>query len=257
MKDLDDLGPDLKVGLLLANQIDNFGKTQTENSFPAPLDIFESGVVRVMSSVDEYVEADSSDKLEIKKEREFMHDISDIRSELIMMNEILLEQERIVTSVVERLTSLVKKYKPKLRLWDHDLLSRVENAKKQLKTYQDRVKKIDIDAERVEKTIQDQLNLKRTFATIKDTHTSVQLGEASIKLGEASLLLGKSSLLIGTAVAGFTIVTIIFAPIAFMATLFALPIDKLHQHQVNDVFETKYIARWFGMRTVDSTRKRS
>ena len=218
--------PDLHIGLLLADQIDNFGKTQANDSFPAPLDIFETGVVRVMSSVDEYMEPDTSETLEIKTERGFMHDISDIRSELVMIDEILLEQERIVTSLLTNSNR---------NLGEDELWHKVENAKKQLDTHRNRVKKIDRDAERIEKIIQDQLNLKRTFATIRDTRTS---------------------LLLGTAVIGFTIVTIIFTPIAFMATLFALPIDKIVRNQIKirdtDAFETKYIGKWFGKCTEDN-----
>ena len=214
------------MGLLLADQIDKFGTTQANNRFPAPLDIFEVGVVRVMSSVDEYMGPDNTETPEIKKEREFMHHISDIRSELVMIDEILLEQERIVTSVIRSSTT-------EARGWE--TWHRVENSKKQLETYRDRIKKIDRDAARIEKIIQDQLNLKRTFATIRDTRTS---------------------LLLGTAVIGFTIVTLIFAPIAFMAALFAIPIDKIVKNQVKigdtNVFETSYIGKWFGKCPVDN-----
>ena len=178
-----------------------------------------------MSSVDEYMGPDNSETPDINKEREFMHDISDIRSELIMINEILLEQERIMTSIIKNAPGEEN---------DDRYWGEVKYAMKQLKSYQDRIKKIDRDAERIEKIIQDQLNLKRTFATIRDTRTS---------------------LLLGTAVIGFTIVTIIFAPIAFMATLFALPIDKLVENQVQigdtNAFETKYIGKWFGKCSVD------
>lgn len=48
------------------------------------------------------------------------------------------------------------------------------------------------------------LELKRTYAQVKDAHTS---------------------LLLGTAVVGFTVVTIISAPVAFLTALFALKID--------------------------------
>ena len=179
-----------------------------------------------MSSVDEYMAPDNTETPEIKKEREFMHDISDIRSELVMVDGILLEQERILTSVIESCPTESRSCKG----WPI-----VEDAKKLLETYRDKVKKIDRDAERIEKMIQDQLNLKRTFATIRDTRTS---------------------LLLGTAVIGFTIVTMIFAPIAFMATLFALPIDKIVTNQVKigdtNVFETNYIGKWFGEYSPDN-----
>ena len=177
-----------------------------------------------MSSVDQYVEPDFSETPDIKKEHEFMQNISDIRRELVIIDEILLEQKRIMDSLIKPTLA-----RDPMRDWNE-----VENAKNQLQGYRDRVKKIDRDAERIEKIIQDQLNLKRTFATIRDSHTS---------------------LLLGIAVIGFTIVTIIFAPISFIAVLFVVPIDKLVKHQVmlgdTPVFETNYIRKWFRKYTVN------
>jgi hypothetical protein len=95
--------------------------------------------------------------------------------------------------------------------------------------------KISADAARIEKNIQDELNLKRTFATMDDARTSLSLGIAVI---------------------GFTVITIIFAPLAFVAALFALPLDTFEQRKVKtsddaqekgtDVYTTAYIGKWFG-----------
>ena len=89
--------------------------------------------------------------------------------------------------------------------------------------------KIDRDAERIEKNNQDQLNLKRTYASIGDTRASV---------------------ILGTAVVGFTIITVIFTPLAFMTSLFALPIHELVKYQVTigntNAYATSYIGKWFG-----------
>ena len=90
--------------------------------------------------------------------------------------------------------------------------------------------KIDADAERVEKAVQDKLDLKRTDASIKDAH---------------------SSLLLSTAVIGFTIITIIFAPLAFLTALFALNIDGFDRLQLQgqeSVYSSGEMAAIFGMR---------
>jgi hypothetical protein len=84
-----------------------------------------------------------------------------------------------------------------------------------LKQYQKRIKKIDGDAERVEKNVQDLLNLKRTYASVQDSHAGVLLSVAAI---------------------GFAIVTVIFAPLAFLVGLFALNFqgfDRLRVRQGN------------------------
>jgi hypothetical protein len=109
-----------------------------------------------------------------------------------------------------------------------------------LDTYRKRVVKIDKDAEHIDKIIQDELNLKRTFASMQDARTGMQDAW--------------NSLLLGWAVIGFTIITVLFAPIAFMTSLFALPIDSFLKHQVTStdatgspaaVYSSSYIAWTF------------
>lgn len=89
---------------------------------------------------------------------------------------------------------------------------RVEEATQRLEEYLLRVKKIQSDAERVEKAVQDQLDLKKTYASVKDAH---------------------NSLILSAAVIGFTVITIIFAPLAFLTALFALKVDSFHRLQRN------------------------
>jgi hypothetical protein len=88
---------------------------------------------------------------------------------------------------------------PRLNEWEA-----VESARNRILKYISRINKIDKDAERTQNIVQDKLNLKRAYASIKDSH---------------------SSLLLSTAVIGFTVVTIIFAPLAFLTALFALKIE--------------------------------
>jgi Mg2+ and Co2+ transporter CorA len=213
------------VGLLIARQIGCFGEPQfvaqaltrkgwqSIGRYQSPLDIFEIGVVRVLSVVSDYMLSANKTKVDMDKEASFIHDISDIRSELAMIDEILIQQQQVLSGVMENTPPFPCMAK----------------AHSQLERYRERVTKIDKDAERIEKTIQDQLTLKRTHASMKDARASV---------------------ILGTAVIGFTIITIVFAPIAFIASLFALPISNLvkHQEKVGDanVYPSSYVAGWFG-----------
>ena len=219
--------PDLHIGLLLAHLIDKFGEAQAE-MFQSPLDIFETGVIQVISRVETFMKQPTSVKPDdIIKERDFMHDISDIRSELAMITEILRQQEYILESMIKNASLNFDEQRDPV--W-----AKVVDASQQLDTYRQRVNKIDRDAERIEKNIQDQLNLKRTYASIRDARTSVVLG---------------------TAVIGFTIVTVIFTPLAFMTSLFALPIDNIVKHQVKigdtNAYGTGYIGSWLGKCGID------
>jgi hypothetical protein len=96
-----------------------------------------------------------------------------------------------------------------------------------LPKFQSRVDKIDKDAERVEKWILTQLDLKVKHASLKESRNRTTLS---------------------TAIIGFTVITIIFTPLSFLSTLFALPIESFQQQQqkVGDasVYTRNYIGTW-------------
>lgn len=227
--------PEIHIGLIIVDCILKFGERQFYQSFPAPLDIFEIGVVRILSDTDEYLDPKNLTTLDIHKERELLHDIADIRSELAMIQEIFWQQEQVLDPLLDEMSEEVGSWdplsgpKPKERLQLEVDLERIRSGRTTLLKHRKRSEKIVKDAERIEKMIQDQLNLKRTYASIRDTKTSIVLG---------------------TAVIGFTVITIIFAPLAFLASLSALPVDQFVRKQVT-VGETKayptwYMGKWFG-----------
>jgi Mg2+ and Co2+ transporter CorA len=102
----------------------------------------------------------------------------------------------------------------------------VEDARQMLKEYQKRIQKIDGDAERIEKNVQDLLSLKRTYASVKMSEASVELARASVRDSHASVLLSVAAI-------GFAIVTIIFTPLAFLVGLFALNLQGFDRLRVN------------------------
>ncbi|KAJ2998781.1 hypothetical protein NUW58_g223 [Xylaria curta] len=280
------VSPCVQMGLILAHQIlefDNlqadggFGNSQFSAKFSSLLDIFEESTADILEDVNTYMnlraqpqsQSDTDPvvypQLDIRKEKNFMFQIADIREELTMINRVLEQQSEVLQAFIED----SERYDPdvggspdhklprKFSKADKDEITdkpskadkdettekpstidketikkeeaekkkqnkqeeaekkrkikqeeaekkkkwnQVKRSKNMIKKYQKRVKKIDEDAERVEKQIQDQLNLKRTYASIQDA---------------------RASLILGTAVAGFTIITIIFAPLAFVTALFA------------------------------------
>jgi hypothetical protein len=223
--------PDLVIGILIARQIARFGEAPGNGS-ASVLDLFESGVVRVMSAVDVYMAAGSSAKLDIEQEAQFIHHVSDIREELAMIETVLHEQETILESMMRNASREAR---------NHQAWQMVRAAQVQLGQYEKRLHKIDSDAQRIEKRIQDQLNLKRTHASLQDTRTS---------------------LLLGTAVIGFTVITVIFTPLTFMTGLFSMPIDKLtkHKHESSSdtlgdaVYSSSYVGGWFSKQALSPSR---
>ncbi|KAI0098006.1 hypothetical protein GGR51DRAFT_566043 [Nemania sp. FL0031] len=244
--------PGVQIGLIIAHHISNLGNRQSRHDFPPTLDIFERSVVRILEEVDEYTNPKNPLGLEMEQEHEFMLGISDIREELVMIQEILKQQLEIFDSMVEDFEhndpdiKELQDTSPGLQGKEADAekqqvkvaWKKVKGTRRTIVKYQTRVRKIDADAERVEKRIQDQLNLKRTHFSIKDARTS---------------------LLLGTAVIGFTVITVIFAPLAFMTALFALPIDILVRNQFSEgeteptaTYSTRYVGTWFTVAEVAS-----
>ncbi|KAF2822161.1 hypothetical protein CC86DRAFT_410545 [Ophiobolus disseminans] len=204
---------DVLVGLLMARFIDNFGKAYSHKGIEhlTALDLFENRVVGILSEVGVYVGTGISEDVEFAKERYFTHVVSDVRSELGPENgqsSASGDKQSLVLSKAERAARSSENW------------ARVEGAEGTLKKYKKRERKIDGDAERVEKAIQDLLNLKRTHASIQDAH---------------------SSLVLSTAVIGFAVVTIVFAPLAFLTGLFALKVEGFRQLQTipqDDVYDS-------------------
>jgi len=191
------------AAVLLDFPVTQFGMPQAGNKYPPPLDLFEIGVVRVLSDVGSYM-ARRNAPLSITAEGDFMARISDIRNELAMVKHFLCEQRAII----------------------EDLATRFDGAASTLlkiDKHLSRIAKIDGDAERIEKTIQDMLNLKRTYASMREARLSI---------------------LVGMAAAGFAVVAIVFAPLSFMTSLYALPIDTLSHHmsrQTSPAFENREV----------------
>lgn len=268
-----------QVGLLLASAIDQFGKGYSQEGVVhrPTLDLFEDKVVGIMSEVSDYVDNGTSKDVQFVKERYFSHVISDIRNELAMITHFLGQQEEILNSLLSDRSEgdeLVRDYShwrgkenseperarvnqtrrtPEYRSNNHWRLgdmsddeesvplprekrkkvsenwARVRKAEGTLKKYQKRVKKIDGDAERIERSVQDLLNLKRTHASIQEAHDSY---------------------ILSTAVIGFTVVTIVFAPLAFLTALFALKVDgfgRLQTTGTDGVYNSGKLGGIFGM----------
>jgi len=273
--------PDVLAGLLMARCINSFGEIHSHEGFDCPptFDLFENRVVGILSEVGDYVGAGKSSEVEFAKEQYFTHVVSDVRSELAMIQHFLEEQETILGALIEDHTKSISKKdashqappsstpydngRPPLAPEDMQsscsrkniptsavldkrldeeaslLWAEVAGAQETLQKYMKRVRKIDGDAERVEKAIQDLLNLKRTHASIQDAH---------------------SSLILSTAVIGFTVVTIVFAPLAFLTALFALKVKGFRQLQVvgqDDVFDGGKLSGIFGEHHLETAQYRN
>ncbi|KAI0479867.1 hypothetical protein F4859DRAFT_451889 [Xylaria cf. heliscus] len=91
-----------------------------------------------------------------------------------------------------------------------------------------RMAKLEEDAERVERDVSTWLDLKQKHATMTEAHS----------LG-----------ILSAAVFGFTVITVIYTPLSFIAALFALPIDQFAEGKNGNKdgeYSSRYIGKWSG-----------
>jgi Mg2+ and Co2+ transporter CorA len=174
---------------------------------------FEKEVVQTDNKVKAYTDEEMI-KPQIKEERVFIHDICDVRDELAMIKSVVLQQE-----------DVWKKF-GKFGSFD---ISRTTQTQEQLEQFKKRICRIGEDTTRVQERISMQLDLIARFAALKESHNSTVLS---------------------TAVIGFTVITVVFTPLAFLTSLFALLIHQLQNHQTNITvdgpkgYSKAYIGRW-------------
>lgn len=218
------------------------GVNSTEQ--PNLLVIFATSIALISQRVTQYLDAGANDEPSIRSEKEFLHNIEDIREELGMLQTVLTQQEEVWREFAFGVwpqhwpTGAEGSFQPlrgfgseemddeQVQMWR--IIQRPQfhflNTKK-------RLKKLDEDAERAQRSIELKLDLKQRHASLREA---------------------RNASVMSASVLGFTIVTIIFTPLSFLASLFALPIDQLQQNQTpstagsDPVYSTAYVKKWMG-----------
>lgn len=187
--------------------------------------IFQKSITSLLEEVKGYLASDSVETLNMNEERRYYHEITDIREELSMIRSVLFEQEKVWTQ-------FMRKTWP--RNWredgvfvdpldgprEHqamglDLGLSLTRPQEQFERWKKEIVRLEEAADRVEKLISINLDLKQKHASMKEAH---------------------STAIMSAAVFGFTLITIIFTPLSFIISLLALPVDRFQHHQVPSVF---------------------
>jgi hypothetical protein len=171
---------ELQIGRTLADQIVKFGGSHDCGDggprFKSALHMFESAVLYALTEVQDYLntgEAALPITEQKKREQTFIHTISDIHSELDMISSVLQQQKDVMKDFLEHTATT----RISARGEDKKLWADVIEAQRSLGAYTDRVAKIHRDADRIDKTIESYLNLKRMYAVSK-THGTVSPSES-------------------------------------------------------------------------------
>jgi hypothetical protein len=234
----------LALGMFLSELINALDRPINAGLQEPIFSSFEKAISNLSDDVNEYSMNPDVESLDIKKERQFLHIIDDIREELSMISTILFQQEEVWKDFVNRAWPQQwpdgpdGRFQPPektevMDIADHqEIWNKIRRPQIQFAKFKRRISKLDADAERVAKAMDRKLDLKATHASLKEAHTTA---------------------IMSAAIFGFTIITIIFTPLSFIISLFALPIDRFQKDQVASVWDdqagmysTNYVGKWIG-----------
>ncbi|CAG8954958.1 hypothetical protein HYFRA_00008647 [Hymenoscyphus fraxineus] len=234
---------DISVAVLLSMCIDTMDSlSRSDPGLPDSLfTIFDRSISKLFAEVREYTKVSALSNNNLDVEKNLILQIADVRDELSMIQSVISQQEQVWRQFMNAKfpewgikspeENLVIKVQPNHRYpWIVEIVEVLERPQKQFANYKRQIAKLDADAERVEDAIRFLLDLKSKHDSLKEAHLTT---------------------LMSAAVIGFTIITIIFTPLAFLASLFALSTDKSQNNLQNSTlangapfYDSSYIGKW-------------
>lgn len=234
------------IGIMLSHFVDRLDDPFGDGSGEPILNTFETSMALVVEQVDKYTRGKEENTFDIKQERDFLHQVDDIRGELTMIERVILQQEEVWKTFASN--AWPKTLSPEGKPAAEDTKTPKEEewqlvlgAQHQFDRYRRRIAQLYQDADRMEKSIMVKLDLKQKHASLRESHATAVMSAA---------------------VLGFTVITIIFTPLSFLTSLFALSIDRFQKNQVDffipgreneadftnrtRVYTTNYIGKWAG-----------
>ncbi|KAI0382294.1 hypothetical protein F5Y04DRAFT_253420 [Hypomontagnella monticulosa] len=230
------------IAFVLRYLVELFDKSSS--TAPPLLKVYENELSAISEEVNQYMKSVLIEDIDIEQEKAFFHQISDLREELSMIKSVLAEQEEVWREFMgttwpnqepgqqqyrnpNKKGSNVNPQQPPSGFRDEAQWMAVWRPQLLFNRYRRRIARLEEDAERVERNISTQLDLKQKHAAMKEAH---------------------SMAVVSAMVFGFTIITVVFAPLSFVAALFALPIDRFNEgkdgNQKDGVYSSRYIGKW-------------
>ena len=231
---------DLLVGLIISECVNTLNARLSIELSRSVFGVFENSISQLSAKVRKYTNSQALGKNSIDLEKLFIFQVSDIREELSMIQSVLDEQEQVWRQYIKAKFPEFWTNPPEDQFvfpshFDGKVLSALKNLERpqtQFAKYKRQIAQLDADAERVANSINLQLDLKSRHASLKEAHLAT---------------------LMSSAVIGFTIITIIFTPLAFLVSLFALSVNHFQQHQSNSTlangapfYDSNYVGKWLG-----------
>jgi len=147
--------------------------------------------------------------LDIGAETNLLAEIKDIRDELNMIAKVLEDQRNVIPDLEASVTDI---YSEEHRGNTRDLRRRFKDMLKTIDTHIRDLERMDIQAERIYKSITDLLDLKQKHANAFEARFARDQAAGTARQSQTIMV--------------FTIVTIIFLPLSFIAALFTINIEE-------------------------------
>ena len=232
---------DLLAGILISDCVDYLDSPARLGLKHSILSIFEISLSELYAKVLEYTKSQALSKTGTDSEKDFVFQISDIREELSMIQNVVFEQEEVWRQFINAkfpefylkdqfcITPEILANVP-IKDLELEALKIIGRPQTQFARYKGRIAKLNEDAERIERFIILQLDLKSKHASLKEAHLTT---------------------LMSAAIIGFSVVTIIFTPLSFLASFFALSTSVAQAHQYNStllngppVYRSSDMTKW-------------
>jgi len=165
---------------------------------------------------------------DVSKEMEHLRIMKDIRDELHMINRVFTDQVRVVTALFDSMRTSMFPVFPPTSASNHKISpQQVDKVVQDMNTRIAKIHQLDHEAKMVEQRFKDLLDLKQKQGNLSEARdTKTLVNKADQRARESQF---QSNLLFV-----FTIVTVIFTPLSFVAALLAVPsVD--YPHHDNDV----------------------
>ncbi|KAJ8115401.1 hypothetical protein OPT61_g2953 [Boeremia exigua] len=146
--------------------------------------------------------------LDIGAETDLLAEAKDIRDELNMIAKVLEDQRAVIPDLETALSDIYKEE----RKSQHDLKRHFKDQLKTIDTHMKDLERMDKQAERIYKSITDLLDLKQKHANAFEARFARDQAAGTARQGQTIMV--------------FTIVTIIFLPLSFIAALFTINIEE-------------------------------
>ncbi|MCJ1476515.1 hypothetical protein MMC13_005181 [Lambiella insularis] len=161
----------------------------------------------------------------------FLAEVKDIRNELNMLSTVLEHQASILPQLKD---AIIKEFGP-LRTKKMELRTTFDDQVKTIDSHLKNIERMDKEADDVYQSVDQLLDLKQKYAGVFEARYAREQATSAARQGHTIMV--------------FTIVTIVFLPMSFMAAFFAINIQEFpHAEEGSDSLALSYVSKYtFGI----------